>query len=272
MPLPAVITHIQEEAPGVTTYALEFEDTAVQQNYAFQPGQFNMLYAFGIGEVPISVSGDPADTTKIVHTIREVGAVTAALHHLRPGDEVGLRGPFGVGWPVEQAAGGDVLIIAGGIGLAPLRPAMLGVLGERDRYGDVALLYGARTPDDLLFDDDLTRWRGRFDHEVEVTVDGATRRWRGRVGVVTTLIDRVPLDPTRVTAMVCGPEIMMHYCAHTLLDRGVPADRILVSMERNMQCGIGICGHCQFGPFFVCKDGPVFPYAALERLMAIREV
>ncbi len=251
------------------TFNIEVEMPA---RWEFQPGQFNMLYAFGIGEAPISISGTIPATDRIIHTIREVGAVTGALHRLRPGDQVGVRGPFGTGWPVQAAEGHDVVIVAGGIGLAPLRPVMLHVLGHRDRYQRVALLYGARSPGDLLFDEQLAEWRSRFDLEVEVTVDSATRRWRGPVGVVTRLIERVEFDPDGTTAMVCGPEVMMRFSARALLDAGVPAGNVYLSTERNMQCGIGLCGHCQLGPYFTCKAGPVLSFAQLEPLMSVPEV
>lgn len=250
------------------TFTMEL---ATPSGWDFSPGQFNMLYVPGIGEVPISISGSSL-SGGVVHTIREVGAVTHALHNLRPGQEVGVRGPFGTGWPVTEARGTDVVIVAGGIGLAPLRPAMLHVLNNRDDYEQVILLYGARTPQDLLFDDQLAEWRSRFDLEVEATVDAATRRWRGPVGVVTNLIDRAPFDPDNTTAMICGPEVMMHFSVRSLLTAGVEDSNIYLSMERNMQCGIGLCGHCQFGPHFVCKAGPVFPHDQIARLLAIREV
>lgn len=246
-------------------------EIAPPSGWAYAPGQFNMLYVPGIGEVPISISGLTA-AGGIVHTIRDVGAVTHALHNLHPGQEVGVRGPFGTGWPVAEAVGTDVVIVAGGIGLAPLRPAMTHILDHRDDYEQVSLLYGARTPQDLLYEDQLAEWRSRFDLEVEVTVDAATRRWRGPVGVVTRLIARAPFDAENTTVMICGPEIMMHFCVRSLLDVDFASSNIYVSMERNMQCGIGLCGHCQFGQHFVCKEGPVFPHDQIARLLAIREV
>ncbi len=239
---------------------------------AFLPGQFNMLYVFGVGEVPISISGDPADPTTVVHTIRAVGTVTTALRQLRPGDMVGVRGPFGSHWPLSDAEGNDVVLIAGGIGLAPLRPAVYRILAERVKYGRVVLLYGTRTPADILYRRELARWRGHFDFDVLITVDHALGNWRGNVGVVTTLIARAPFDPLNTVAMICGPEVMMRFAARELVRRGVPAERIFISMERNMKCAIGFCGHCQFGPTFVCKDGPVFPYRSVKDLLTIREL
>jgi len=238
----------------------------------FAPGQFNMLYVFGVGEVPISISGDPARPERLVHTIRAVGAVTRALQKLRKGDLVGVRGPYGTAWPVQQAHGHDLLMVAGGIGLAPLRPALYHVLLHRALYGRVALLYGARTPMDLLFKGELQEWRGRFDLEVEVTVDRASGDWQGNVGVVTRLVDRSRFEAGNTLAFVCGPEVMIRYSAQALQQRGVAEASLFVSMERNMECGIGLCGHCQFAPWFVCRDGPVFGYDRIRPFFGLREV
>lgn len=226
----------------------------------FLPGQFNMLYAFGLGEVAISISGDPASNGPLIHTIRAVGPVTRAIGELRAGDMLGVRGPFGSAWPVVAAEGEDVVIVTGGVGLVPLRPAIYHILNNRRRYGRVCLYYGARTPADMLYIDELHTWRGRFDLEVEVTVDRANEDWTGRVGVVTKLIPDGRFDPANTVAFICGPEVMMRYTVMALNARGVSDERIYVSMERNMKCAIGFCGHCQFGPDFVCKDGPVFRY------------
>jgi NAD(P)H-flavin reductase len=234
-------------------------------------GQFNMLYAFGVGEVPVSVSGQFPDGP-FTHTVRAVGPVTEAICRSRRGDVLGLRGPFGSGWPVDEVAGKDVVIVAGGIGMAPLRGAVQQLLARRDEFERLTLLYGARTPRDLLYQRELSRWRSRFDVEVEVTVDSATGDWRGNVGVVTGLIARAAFDPARTLAMVCGPEVMMRYTVAELKDRGVPEDAIYISMERNMKCAVGFCGRCQFGPRFICKDGPVFRYDLVAPFLRIREV
>lgn len=238
---------------------------------AFRPGQFHMLWAFGVGEVPISISGADGADGPLAHTIRAVGPVTRALCAAAPGTEIGLRGPFGTDWGLDAAQGGDVLLVAGGIGLAPLRSALHRVLAERDRFGRVGLLVGARSPDAILFTRELENWRGRFDTEVEVTVDYAVAGWRGDVGVVTQLIRRAVFDPDRTLALVCGPEVMMRFTAKALVDRGVPTDRIRVSLERNMQCAIGLCGHCQLGPDFVCRDGPVLSWARVGPMLGVRE-
>jgi NAD(P)H-flavin reductase len=238
----------------------------------FRPGQFNMLYAFGIGEVPISISGDPEKPEPLVHTIRAVGAATRALCSAKRGTVLGVRGPYGTPWPLEEARGKDVVIVAGGVGLAPVRPIIYHLLAHRREYGRLALLYGARTPADFLYRRELHEWRGRFDINVEVTVDHAAGQYIENVGVVTTLVAGADFDPDETVAFVCGPEIMMRFSVLELKERGVPAENIYISMERNMKCAIGLCGHCQFGPSFVCKDGPVFRYTEAERFFVIREV
>ncbi|MFC1563578.1 FAD/NAD(P)-binding protein [candidate division KSB1 bacterium] len=254
------------------TFTLELEPANGRDIPLSRPGQFNMLYVFGVGEIPISISGDPNKRNPLVHTTRAVGTVTKVMKDLREGDVIGIRGPYGTHWPVESALGRDVLIIAGGIGLAPLRPVMYEILSRRDKYGKVVLLYGARTPEDILFKQQLERWRANFHLEVYVTVDRATGSWHGNVGVVTTLIKRAPFDPHMTTAMICGPEIMMRFSIMELLKRGVVEKDIYISMERNMKCGIGLCGHCQLGPEFVCKDGPVFRYTQMKDLISRREI
>jgi NAD(P)H-flavin reductase len=238
---------------------------------AFEPGQFNMLYAFGVGEVAISVSG-ATDATSFVHTVRAVGAVSAAIAKLEAGATIGLRGPFGTSWPVKSAEGADVVFVAGGLGLAPLRPAIYHVLANRPRYGRVVILVGSRHPKDMLYRQELEQWRQRRDVEVEVTVDHADADWHGNVGVVPILIRRVVFDPNDSVALICGPEVMMRFSANALRDAGVAPGRIYLSMERNMKCAIGLCGHCQFGPTFVCKDGPVMRLDEIAEILAVREI
>ncbi len=238
----------------------------------FEPGQFNMIYVFGVGEAAISISGDPAGGGSYTHTVREVGAVSRAIAKLEAGAVAGIRGPYGTGWPVEAAEGEDVGIVAGGLGLAPLRPAIYHILANRSLYGRVSILFGSRNPGDILFRNELEAWRRRLDVDVAVTVDHADTSWRGNVGVVPSLIRRASFDPHETIAMVCGPEVMMRYTAAGLVEAGLAPERIFVSMERNMKCAIGLCGHCQFGPDFICKDGPVMPYAKIERIFAVREV
>lgn len=267
-PVPCRILNVEQELAD--TYTLEIEPPG--SDWGFLPGQYTMLYAFGIGEVPISISGDPADTTKIVQTIRAVGAVTDALVGLKAGDFVGVRGPYGTFWDTGAAEGRDVLIVAGGVGLAPLRPVVMDVLNNRDRYKNVTLMYGARSPAELLFASQIQEWRGRFDLEVLVTVDHADKNWRGPVGVVTSLVPRSSYDGDTAIAFICGPEVMMRFTIQALEKGGLTDERLYISMERNMKCGIGLCGHCQLGKFFLCKDGPVMTCAQMTGSCWIREV
>jgi NAD(P)H-flavin reductase len=248
------------------TFTLELEPTDGIP-LRFSAGQFTMLHAFGVGEVPISISGNPVKESLLEHTIRNVGGVTRALVAAQPGTELGVRGPFGTGWSVTDGKGGDVVIITGGIGLAPLRPAILELLSERDQYNRVVLLYGARTPEDILFGDELRKWADRLGIIVEVTVDNGPHDWKGRVGFVTQLIARAGFDPAHTLAFVCGPEAMMRSSANELRQRGVPASKIRLSMERNMKCGVGLCGHCQLRELFICVDGPILTYEQLAPLM-----
>ena len=254
-----------EELADTVTLAVEPVDEPVA---APGHGQFNMLWAFGVGEVPISVS---ARSPYLAHTIRADGATTTALCSLTPGDMLGLRGPFGVGWDLDAAAGGDLVVIGGGIGLAPVRSVIRAVIAERDRFGHVSVLIGARSPGSLLYRDELADWRRDGDIEVLVTVDSAPSGWTGDVGVVTTLVDAAGFDPSRTTAMVCGPEIMMRFSALALIGRGVAAERVKVSLERNMVCAVAQCGHCQIGPVFVCREGPVFDWGAARSLLEVRQ-
>ena len=237
----------------------------------FEPGQFNMLYAFGVGEVAISISG-AADATSFVHTVREVGAVSTAIAQLKAGAMIGLRGPYGTSWPVVSSQGADVVFVAGGLGLAPLRPAIYHVLANRRRYGRVVILLGSRNPKDMLYRHELEQWRQHLDVDIEVTVDHADADWHGNVGVVPALIRRVALDPDDTVALICGPEVMMRFTVNALREAGVLPDRIYLSMERNMKCAIGLCGHCQFGPAFVCKDGPVMRFDKIAEILAVREI
>lgn len=272
VPRPHTVRRVWQETHD--TFTLELAPAAGDgaAPSSFAPGQFNMLYAFGVGEAAISISGDPARPERLVHTIRAVGATTKALARLRRGDTVGIRGPFGSQWPLGEAAGRDIVIIAGGIGLAPLRPVVYHVLQNRQNYGNVVLLYGARSPGDLLYAKELEQWRGRFDLEVQVAVDRAPATWRGTVGVVTNFIPRARFDPSEAVAMICGPEIMMRFAVQGIEELEMKSESIYISMERNMKCAVGFCGHCQFGPAFICKDGPVFSYESVRALLNIRGI
>ena len=267
-PLPhRVLTRTQETKD---TWTLELEPLG--EPVRPRAGQFDMLYAYGVGEVPISTSGEHVGEGLLTHTVRDVGAVTRALCALAPGGLLGVRGPFGNEWPLDAALGGDLVIVAGGIGLAPLRPAIRHALAQRGDYGKVSVLLGARTPGELLFVHEVEEWRSRFDVEVGVTVDAAAPGWHGRVGLVTTLIPGAVFDPANASAFVCGPEIMMTFVVRALVERGLPQERIWISMERNMRCGVGHCGHCQLGPTLICRDGPVFRADEMTKLMEVREL
>jgi len=264
VPEPWAVQRVVKETPD--TFTLALKPTNGGQG-GFQPGQFSMLWVFGVGELPISISGDPADSGSLTYTVRSVGPATQALVSRAEGQSLGVRGPFGTGWPVDVAEGKDVIVVAGGIGLAPLRPVIYHVLRNRDRYGRLVVLYGARSPRDMLYRKELALWARQKDTQVLSTVDYGGVSWRGRVGVVTSLFKYVRLQSARTTAMVCGPEIMMRMVARELAARGVSPNDLYLSIERNMKCGVGFCGHCQWGPHFICKDGPVFPYARIAPLL-----
>jgi NAD(P)H-flavin reductase len=268
LPLPYRVRAVRRENADTWTLTLEERGESIERPAA---GQFNMLYAFGVGEVPISLSG-VGKNGELIHTIRGVGPVSRALCATKRDGTLGVRGPFGSAWPLEAAAGHDVLIIAGGIGLAPLRPAVHAVVADPGRFGQASLLCGARTPRDLIFRREIERWRGGESIDVHLTVDSADAEWRENVGVVTQLIARARFRPAETVALVCGPDVMIRFAVGELRQGGIPPERIYISMERNMKCAVGLCGRCQFGPTFMCKDGPVFAYNDVERLLRVREV
>jgi len=267
----ARIVDIHAEVLGVATYDLALDDPAVAATYRFAPGQFNMLYLPGFGESAISISSNAAQHEFLSHTIRVAGNVTQAIARKQVGDQIALRGPFGSSWPLEACRGRDVVFACGGIGLAPLRPAIYEVLNHRDDYGRVILLYGARTPSGLLYTSEYYSWRKK-DIEVEVTVDIGDANWNGRIGVVPLLFYQHRLQADRTTVMSCGPEIMMRFIIFEALARKIRPENIFVSMERNMSCAMGFCGHCQIGPYFVCKDGPVFNYRQAEPFFNLEDL
>lgn len=263
------------------TVTLKIKPHTLKDQCQIQPGQFNMLYLFGVGEIPISVSNVVSDTshvntqtakrdaanstTSLWHTIRGVGTVSKGFLQLQPGDMLGVRGGFGIGWPIASCQGRDVLIITGGIGLAPLRPTIHALLNNRDQHGDITVIYGARSPADQIFKDELSRWSTRSDITFVSTVDHATTDWTGNVGVVTDYFNHYKSNPKNTTAMLCGPEIMMHFALLGLERLGITQDQIFVSMERSMKCAVGHCGHCQWGSDFMCKDGPVFAFSQIAK-------
>jgi len=265
LPQPYVVQRVDKETPD--TFSLTVDPQDGVDDVAFKPGQFSMLWVFGVGELPISISGDPAQRGRLVYTVRSVGKATNALVSRKAGDGIGVRGPFGVGWPLEVARGRDVIVVAGGIGLAPLRPIIYEVLQNREQYGRLVLLYGTRSPRDVLYRKELAVWARQPETQVLTSVDYGGLSWHGHVGVVTTLFKYARLHPSRSVAMICGPEIMMRFVTRELEMQGLKREDIYVSMERNMKCGVGLCGHCQYGRYFICKDGPVFPYERIRLLL-----
>ena len=269
LPRPFVVRSRREELADCVTLELAALDG---DPLPFEPGQFTMLYVHGIGEVAISISGDPAASDSLIHTVRGVGAVSQALCRLSEGDRVGVRGPVGNSWPIERAVGKHLMIVAGGLGLAPVRPIIYWALANRERLASINIIYGTRAPDQILFAQQLLGLSAADRVRVGITVDLADQDWSGQVGVVTDLIPSMLRDPAETVAMVCGPEIMMRFTGQALAGAGVPAEEIFLSMERNMKCGIGWCGHCQLGPHLICRDGPVFPYPAVRDLMSVWEL
>lgn len=262
LPRPARVLQVDKETHDTFTLSLESGNGNARPSFA--PGQFSMLYVFGVGELPISISGDPEEPGRLVYTVRSVGKATNALVTRPVGETLGVRGPFGTNWPMTKARGKDIVVIAGGIGLAPLRPAIYHILRHRGDYKRLIVLYGARTPRDMLYRKQLGAWTYLPDTQILTTVDYGGLSWRGNVGVVTTLFRHVRLQPNKTVALVCGPEIMMRYVVRELESRGVGSADTYLSMERNMKCAVGFCGHCQLGPYFACKDGPVFPLSRMQ--------
>ena len=266
LPSVATILSHRDETPDTRTFQLRFRDLAQQDQFDFRPGQFLELSVFGVGEAPFCLASSPTRRGSVEVTVRRTGQVTDALHALEPGEEVGLRGPCGNGFDVAAASGSDLLFVAGGIGLPPLRGLIWNVLDERDRFGRVTILYGARTPTDLVYKDELRLWGDRDDVEFRVTVDRAEPGWDGTVGMVPVLLDTVKLQPADTLAYVCGPPIMIKFVIQDLLMRGFAEERVISTLERTMQCGVGKCNHCCIGHLFVCRDGPVFSYRQIREM------
>ena len=268
----AIILEKREEAPDVFTFRLRFKDKQVADSYRFAGGEFNMVYLFGVGEVPISIMSDPDDHTELDHTIRIVGRVTRGIEKLQAGDELGIRGPFGKGWPLQEAKGKDVLVITGGLGCAPVVGAVEYMFRRRHDYGHIKILHGIKSPKDMMYQERFALWAEHEDTQVLLASDQPDKQWHNHVGVVTELFDQVEMNPERTIVMMCGPEVMMQAAAKHLMVRGIASENMYLSMERNMQCGVGLCGHCQLGPYFICKDGPVLSYAQLEPFLGWHDV
>ena len=270
IPQPATVRKIIWENDD--TFTLTLDTNGLADGFSFLPGQFNMLYVYGVGEAAISISSDPTRTATLEHTIHRVGAITTALSQKKRGDVIGIRGPYGSSWPLDVSQWKDICIVTGGIGLAPLRPVIYSLLKKREEYGRIIILYGGRSPLDLLYRVELERWEDEKNVEVLVTVDRGDSSWKGHIGVVTSLFSYIKLDTRNTITYVCGPEIMMKYTIDELDRRGVAPDQVFLSMERNMKCAVGFCGHCQYGPTFICKDGPVFPLPRIRTLLDRKEL
>jgi len=258
---PATVNSVVRETPDTITLLFRLGDGQTPADFA--PGQFNMLYVFGVGEVPISVASFREEKS-LMHTVRSVGTVTTLLARLTAGETIGVRGPFGRGWPLAEAEGKQLLVIAGGLGLPPLRPVIAEAMANPGRFDGVKVLYGARTPADLIYTYEYPKWQAADGCDFLLTVDRGMGDWRGNVGVVTTLFPKAEIDPARSVAFICGPELMIKFSILELAKMGIPAEGIFISLERNMSCASGTCGHCQLGPLFICRDGPVFRYSKVR--------
>ncbi len=269
-PHTATVVARTQESPSIFTLQVRFDDAATQAAYRFAPGQFNMLYLFGVGEVPVSIMSDPGDRSGIGHTIRALGRVTQGLAALQSGDKVGLRGPFGRGWPLQEIGGNDIVLVTGGLGCAPVVSVIHYILKRRERYGKLVIIQGVKHTEDLIWREQYDRWARLPDTQVLVAASEGAALWPWHVGRVTELFGLAQFNPACASAMMCGPEGMMRAAADSLLQRGLPESRLFLSMERNMQCAVGRCGHCQLGGSFVCRNGPVFSWGQVKSLLAHR--
>ena len=266
MPHEAIILERIQEGPNLFTLRMKFTDPDIQDVYEFEPGQFNMLYLYGVGDVPISIVNDPLDSHIIDHTIRVVGRVTRGIDKLKAGDRIGLRGPYGRGWPMQQSKGKDIVIVTGGLGCAPVVSVINYIEQRREEYGRLNIVQGVKHTADLIWQDRYDKWRQLPNTRVMLAADVGEALWPWHVGPVTSLFDQLMFNPDNVAVMMCGPEGMMRVVCRHMLDKGVPDSQLFLSMERNMQCAIGHCGHCQYGSKFICKDGPVFSYDEVRKL------
>jgi len=266
LPYEAIILERIEEAPSLFTLRIKLTDDALQDAYEFAPGQFNMLYLYGVGEVPISIVNDPDDSHVIDHTIRVVGRVTRGMNQLKAGDRIGLRGPYGHGWPVDAAKNKDIVIITGGLGCAPVVSVINYIEQRRDEYGHLNIVQGVKHTADFIWKQRYDKWRELNDTNVLLAADMGQPLWPFHIGPVTELFDQLQFNPQNTVAMMCGPEGLMRVACKHMLEHQVNAAQIYLSMERNMQCAVGHCGHCQYGSEFICKDGPVFSYDRIRTL------
>ncbi len=269
LPRSAIITARIQESPTIFTLQTQFSD-GNQPCYSFYPGQFNMVYLYGVGEVAISISSDPAECSYLRHTIRAVGRITKALQNLKEGDEIGIRGPYGRGWPLVEAQGKHVVIVTGGLGCAPTVSVINYILARREQYGALTILQGVKHSQDLIYRKKYALWQQAPNVAVHIAADRVGPKWPWATGYVTDMIQSLSLDPDNTIAMMCGPEMMMHAAVSALAKKGMPEDAMYLSMERNMECGVGQCGHCQYGGLFICKDGPVFAYPEIKDLFSVK--
>ena len=270
VPYEAEILERVQESDTIFTLRLRFTDPAVQAAYRFQPGQFNMVYLYGVGEVAISIVSDPRDEHLLDHTIRRVGRVTEGLARLKAGDRIGIRGPYGRGWPLQQVEGRDVAVITGGLGCAPVVSVINYVMRRRQSYGKLTIIQGVKHSRDLIYRGRYQTWAEAPDTQVLIAASSTDALWPWHEGPVTDLFEQAQFDPGKTVAMMCGPEGMMIAGANLLTQRGLAEDAIYLSMERNMQCAVGLCGHCQYGGRFICKDGPIFSYPEVKSLLGVK--
>jgi sulfhydrogenase subunit gamma (sulfur reductase) len=264
LPTMARLLKVQPMTKLETLFTLELPEGRSLGN---EPGQFVEVSLFGIGEAPISISSSPSRSNGTFELcIRNVGDLTKAMHQLEPGAMLGIRGPFGAGFPIGKMKGKDILFAAGGLGVAPLRSLINEVLDQRGSFGRVIILYGTKHPSEILFEQELAEWAGRDDVEFHMTVDRGDENWTGNVGVITTLFPRITINPRNTVAATCGPPIMYRFVLMEMLGKGIPETQIYLSLERRMKCGVGKCGHCQINDLYCCQDGPVFRYADIKGL------
>ncbi|EKD71091.1 MAG: hypothetical protein ACD_46C00274G0001 [uncultured bacterium] len=269
LPLEAEIVDRTQESSTIFTIHIRFVECECRERFLFLPGQFNMLYLYGVGEVAISIVSDPEEKKILKHSMRAIGRVTKAIQKLQPGDRIGVRGPFGRGWPLNQARHKDVVVVTGGLGCAPTVSVINYILGRRDQYGALKILQGVKHSDDFIYRKQYSKWQESPNTEIHIAADQAGPKWPWGVGYVTDMIQSLTLDPDNTITMMCGPEMMMRTAIHSLVKKGIPEENIYLSMERNMECGIGQCGHCQYGGLFICKDGPIFPYPVIKSLFSV---
>lgn len=270
LPHEAEIVERIDESESIFTFRLRFTDPDLHERYSFQPGQFNMIYLPGVGEVPISIVSDPEDEHLYDHTIRAVGRVTHGLAQLQAGDRIGVRGPYGRGWPVRESKGRDVVLVTGGLGCAPVVSVINYVLRRRQEYGRLTIMQGVKHASDLIWREKYEQWAALPDTQVLLAANEPGPGWPWHTGYVTALFDQAHILPDNSVVMMCGPEGMMVAVAKDMLARGIPERDLWLSMERNMQCGIGACGHCQIGGKFACHDGPVFSYDQIKELLPVK--